>query len=110
MIYEKEFHFLDETLNQKHARKQEKLEIKKLEEQIEEQPKITDQFIAPIQLNNQKDFSHDQIDRSLSKMRKPELAQSIFSEKFQITSENPKNEDQKPLNRFLPEEALVPRY
>jgi hypothetical protein len=42
VIYEKEFHFLDETLNQKHTRKQEKLEIKKQEEQTEEQ------LIAPI--------------------------------------------------------------
>jgi hypothetical protein len=31
----------------------------------------------PIQLNNLKNFTHDQIDRSISKIRKPEAVKTI---------------------------------
>jgi hypothetical protein len=106
VIYDKEFHFLDETLNQKHQRKIEKTEVQKVPEIAEES-----NLNMPIQLNNQKDFSHD---RSLSKIRKPDpkpnqpQQSSIFSEKFIEATKN--DEVIKPLRGIPIEEPASSRF
>lgn len=94
VIYEKEFHFLDETLLKKEQRLQNE-EVEGTEEKKAEVGQVENEVVEPkenvgsseqegqpvkkkgllqndtvtIQLTNQKDFSHDLAERSLSKIR-----------------------------------------